>query len=369
MPQPTPAVTSPPAPADDVDLVLRHVSRLFPTSFARALLPPKSTITSATWLETQVTARQRRLDRALAVQLADGQHRLLHTEWQFRMSADVPFRVYEYHSLLSFVLHDEQQAAETAKAAPSAAKRDGQAAKTLPHASKTEGKAAKPAVKGAGWSRGAARARPCIESTVVLLAGREKPWPAWGRYRTSPPDAPFSGVRFRIEAVYQRTVAELEAKGSPLWLIFAPLARDATPARMAQVVTALRTQTSAREFDELAVALTVLADADRRQRPGLRHAIMAQLPKELIMQSWVYKQGRKEGIEKGREQGLEKGREQGLKPFERLLERRVGRALSEAEHRTLSERVATLGPDRLSDVALELSGEALAAWLNDANAR
>jgi hypothetical protein len=115
-----------------------------------------------------------------------------------------------------------------------------------------------------------ARTRPRIESTVVLLSGREKPWPTWGRYRTSPPDVPFSGVRFRIEAVYQRTVAELEAKDNPLWMIFAPLAVDATRKRMAQVVAALRKKTSRRAFDELAVALTVVADADRRQRPGLR---------------------------------------------------------------------------------------------------
>ena len=42
---------------------------------------------------------------------------------------------------------------------------------------------------------------PRIRSTLVLLSGREEPWPTEGEYRTSPEDAPFSGVSFRIEAV------------------------------------------------------------------------------------------------------------------------------------------------------------------------
>jgi hypothetical protein len=320
--EPAPPPRPPPLATGDVDLVLRHVSRRFPEHFARALLPPGSRIASAAWLDTQVTARQRRLDRALDVRTQAGDRRLLHTEWQLRFEGDLPFRVYEYHALLAFELHDELEAA------------------------------------------GAERAPPHVESTVVLLGGREEPWPAWGEYRTSPPDAPFSGVHFRIDAVYQRTVAELEAKDSPLWMIFAPLSVDATPARMVQVVEGLRRQASPREFDELAVALTVLADADRRRRPGLRQAIVAQLPEELIMQSWVYKQG----LEKGVEKGIEKGIERGLRPLERLLERRLGRTLTEAEHGALTRRFQTLGPDRLGDVALELSAEALEAWLNDSNA-
>ncbi|HEU4410424.1 MAG TPA: hypothetical protein VFS43_34535 [Polyangiaceae bacterium] len=327
----------PTSPTDDVDLVLRHVSRRFPEQFARALLPPGSRVASASWLDTQVTARQRRLDRALDVRTAAGGRRLLHTEWQLRFEADLPFRVYEYHALLALSLHDELEAAKASARPPR--------------------------------PPGAALAPPRIESTVVLLSGREEPWPAWGEYRTSPEGAPFSGVRFRIEAVYQRRVAELEAKGSPLWMIFAPLAVDATPARMAQVVEALRRRSSPRDFDELALAMTVLADADRRRRPGLQQAIVAHLPRELVMQNWIYKQGLAKGIEQGIEQGIERGIERGLRLFERVLERRLGRPLSEAERGALARRFQTLGPDRLGDVATELSGEALAAWLNDADAR
>jgi hypothetical protein len=105
------------------------------------------------------------------------------------------------------------------------------------------------------------------------------------------------------------------------------------------------------------VALAVVAEADRRQRPGLRQAIMAQLPEELVMQSWVYKQGLEQGLEKG------------LRLLERVFERRLGHPLSAADRSTLRRRFETLGAERLGDVALELSPEALAAWLNDPNAR
>src|SRR5690242_14973294 len=71
---------------EDVDLALRHVSRRFPEQFARALLPPGSVITAASWPDTQITARQRRLDRALEV-TANGGRRLFHTEWQLEMEA------------------------------------------------------------------------------------------------------------------------------------------------------------------------------------------------------------------------------------------------------------------------------------------
>ncbi|XYI03581.1 hypothetical protein ACMHYB_28985 [Sorangium sp. So ce1128] len=47
---------------------------------------------------------------------------------------------------------------------------------------------------------------------------------------------PFSGAHFRIDAVYQRTVGELRARGSVLWLVFAPLARNATAAALREVV-------------------------------------------------------------------------------------------------------------------------------------
>ncbi|MBK8257748.1 MAG: hypothetical protein IPK82_34405 [Polyangiaceae bacterium] len=66
---------------EDVDLTLRHVSRQFPRSFAKALLSHGGEISSATWLDTQVTSRQRRLDRVLEIQAGE-ERRLEHVEWQ-----------------------------------------------------------------------------------------------------------------------------------------------------------------------------------------------------------------------------------------------------------------------------------------------
>jgi hypothetical protein len=70
----------------------------------------------------------------------------------------------------------------------------------------------------------------------------------------------------------------------------------------------------------------------------------------------------------GRDRGLEQGREQGLALLVRLVERRLGRALSEGEHAELRPRLARLGPERLGDVVLDLEPSALAAWLTDPNA-
>ncbi|MBK8257640.1 MAG: hypothetical protein IPK82_33840 [Polyangiaceae bacterium] len=74
---------------EDVDLTLRHVSRQFPMSFAKALLPDRWKVTAATWLDTQVTSRQRRLDRVLDVQAGE-ERRLEHVEWQLEWEANVP---------------------------------------------------------------------------------------------------------------------------------------------------------------------------------------------------------------------------------------------------------------------------------------
>jgi hypothetical protein len=200
-----------------------------------------------------------------------------------------------------------------------------------------------------------AGATPRIRSTLVLLSGREKPWPEYGEYRTSP-DAPegepFSGVKFRIDAVYQRTVAELEARGSPLWMVFAPLAVDADPERMKAVLDKLRAETSRRDFGELAVALTVVAAKDKRQR-GLREGILALLKQEDVMQSSVYKMGKQEGVQTTMVSHFAK---------------RLGRPLTDEERVTLAERLAKLGGDRLDDVLFGLSPEAIAAWLGRADA-
>jgi hypothetical protein len=293
-----------PDETEDLDLTLRHVTRQFPEQLARALLPAGAVITSARWMDTQITSRQRRLDRALDV-TAGGERRIEHNEWSLEMKANMPFRVYEYNSLTALALVAETPAGE------------------------------KP---------------PRIRSTLVLLSGREEPWPAEGEYRTSPDDAPFSGVSFRIDAVYQRTVAELQARG-PLWTIFTPLAVDAEPERMKAVVEKLRAESSREAFAELTVAMTVVADKDKRQR-GLRGAIISVLGEEVVMESWVFKKGKEQGEQSGEQKALV-----------RLYEKRIGRPLDEGEKVTLLQRLGSLGYDRVVDVRDELPPEALASWL------
>jgi hypothetical protein len=242
---------------EDVDMTLRNVSQQFPTTFARAILPPGMNVSAATWLDTQMTARQRRLDRVLDI-VADGRRRLEHTEWQLEWEKDLPERLFEYHFLIALAV-----VAETPER----------------------------------------HLRPPIRTTVVLLSGREKPWPAQDEYRTSPDGEPFTGVVFHIDAVYQRTVAELAGRESPFWLMFAPLAVDADAATMSLAVAALRQRTTPHELEGLATAMLVMAETDKRHR-GLRDAILPLLTKETFMQSWVYKQGKVEGKAEGEANAL-----------------------------------------------------------------
>ena len=54
--------------------------------------------------------------------------------------------------------------------------------------------------------------------------------------------------------------------------------------------------------------------------------------------------------------------------LEHLFERRLRRALTTPERDTVRARFTTLGPERLSDVVLDLEGDALAAWITDPKA-
>lgn len=69
-----------------------------------------------------------------------------------------------------------------------------------------------------------------------------------------------------------------------------------------------------------------------------------------------------------RNEVLEEGREEGLQPLVHQFERRLGRPLTAGEHGILRDRLGRLGANRLGDVVLDLSAEALGAWLTDADA-
>lgn len=72
-----------------------------------------------------------------------------------------------------------------------------------------------------------------------------------------------------------------------------------------------------------------------------------------------------EAVEEATGKGFEKGAEETLA---HQFERRLGRSLIAEEHQALRARINRLGPSRLSDVVLDLSSEALAAWLADPDA-
>jgi len=113
----------------------------------------------------------------------------------------------------------------------------------------------------------------------------------------------------------------------------------------------LRLHSPSSTFEELGVAMAVLAEADSRGR-GLRSVVRTCLPKGLVMQSWIYTEGM--------EAGIEKGIAKGIRP---LVERKLGRPLLEPESAGLLARIRTEGPERIGASILDLSPQDLAAWL------
>jgi len=78
---------------------------------------------------------------------------------------------------------------------------------------------------------------------------------------------------------------------------------------------------------------------------------------------------RQEGREEGKADGVLQGLMQGIQPLQHQFARRLGRPLTERETATLLARFDTVGPDRLGDVVLDLTPDALGQWLTDADAR
>lgn len=61
--------------------------------------------------------------------------------------------------------------------------------------------------------------------------------------------------------------------------------------------------------------------------------------------------------------GRDDGMLAGLGPIQHQFERKLGRKLTEPERETLRQRLESVGAVRLGDVALDLDGDALAAWI------
>jgi hypothetical protein len=217
------------------DIALRHVARRHPEDLARALLPPGVPFDVVGWFDTQLTLVERRSDKALDLSVA-GERRLLHLEIAAGMDADDADRFHEYNGLLLLALRREVSGAPpTPKPKPPE-----------------------------GTARPKPRAPVPVLTMVILLCGRKETWPEEIAYATGWPELAFSGAHFRVEAVYQRTVAELRARGGLLWLVFTPLATDASAPAMREVLTEIRARVpEAGTRRELLTALLVLAVSTR----------------------------------------------------------------------------------------------------------
>jgi hypothetical protein len=291
----------------DADIALRHIARRRAAELARVFVVEGSAIEIVGWLDTQVTSVERRLDNALHLRVA-GESRILHFEFCFALRRDVPSRLFEYVALLYVAL------------------------------------------------RAGAAAIPPIESIAVVLSGRRRPWPAHGELRTGWPGSPFSGVRYRIEAVYQRTVAELKARGSVLWLVFVPLARDADLAAVREALEAIR----AGAFDEserldLVTALLVMANIDPWGQ-NMREDIVVMVETE-----WEDLFRAVPGL---RDMFEHFAREDAVRQLlGRLFARRFGREATPEERRSIARQVHAVGAEQVEDKLLDLERDALLRWL------
>lgn len=305
------------------DIALRHIVRRHPEALVSAL-DVEEHVEIVGWLDTQVTALERRLDKALGLRI-NGEMRALHVEFEYELRDSIGSRLREYQTLFEIG-------------------RTG----VVPEEGATP-----------------------IESMVVVLTGRKRPWPADGKHRTGWPERrKWSGFHYRIDAVYQRTVEELRARGSVLWLVFVPLVRDATLEAVRSAIEELQARVPDREeLGDLLAALLVMADVDPwgyHWRPEI--AAMIESSVDLMDVSKTLR----DAFEKGIEKGIEKGRREAIEDMlRRLFVRRLGRPLTAPERQALAARVAQNGEsaELAEDRALSLEGEALAAWLLDPKAR
>ncbi|MGK3996602.1 hypothetical protein [Sorangium sp. So ce1024] len=300
----------------DADIALRHIARRRPEDLARAFAPEGRSVEVLGWIDTQVTKIERRMDKALRLRI-DGEPRVLHVEFCFALRDDVPDQVFEYLGFLFAALRIEAPREPV----------------------------------------------PPIESVAVVLSGRRRRLPAMGARRTSWPERRFSGARFRIDAVYQRTVAELRARGSVLWLAFAPLARDATVESMREIIAEIHARAATgEERAELYTVFLVLASVDPWGH---------NLQKELVTMVEDMEEGllRRtpiigEMIIEAEQRGQLQGREEAIAELlGRLFSRRIGRRPTTEEERSLLDRARALGPGEVEDALLDLEGDALVRWL------
>ena len=120
----------------DADITLRHISRRHAEALARPYVP-EGPLEIIAWADTQATAVERRLDKTLLLRI-DGELRALEVEFEYRHELDLPDRIHEYQALSRMAFRDERPSEPP----------------------------------------------PPMESVVILLTGRRRPWPVERALRT-----------------------------------------------------------------------------------------------------------------------------------------------------------------------------------------
>ncbi len=300
----------------DADITLRHISRRHAEALARPYVT-EGAFEVVGWDDTQVTAGERRLDKTLLLRFS-GELHALEIEFEYRYERDLPDRVHEYQGL--------QRMAFRA---------------TYP-----------------------GRPPPRMETVVILLTGRRRRWPEERTLRTGWRQRSWSRTHFRIDAIYQRTVAQLRARSSPFWLAFAPLAVDADVSAMRRVIGEIRTAVpNGEDRWELLAAMRVMADVDpwRYDLHKEIEAMIQEEPTDLINVSRTLRTAYERGQRDGMETAIEK-------MLRELFAKRLHRALTAGEQQSLDAR-ARSAPDEAQEKLLALEGEALAAWLQGPDTR
>jgi hypothetical protein len=263
---------------------------------------------------------ERRLDEALDLRVA-GERRLLHVEIELDLDDE--------DALLLMALHVEASKAPLRpklRADPDASER-----------------------------RSKPRARVPVHSVVIVLRGRKEPWPEEGEYGNDWPELPWSGTRFRVEAVYQRTVAELCARGGLLWRVFTPLAADASAGAMREVIDDIRGRTAPDEVRAaLYTALMVMAEIDPWGH-NLKKEITAMMQADDLE---IYKLS--PTLRAAFEEGELKAKQELL--CEAFAEQ-AGRAPTSDEQAALAKRTRELGAKHALRALFKLHGDALVVWL------
>ncbi|KYF72525.1 hypothetical protein BE11_46255 [Sorangium cellulosum] len=193
-------------------------------------------------------------------------------------------------------------------------------------------------------------------------------------------DSQVTHIERRLDkALRLRIDGEPRARGSVLWLVFSPLARDATAAALREVVAEIHAvAANAEERAELYTALLVMATIDpwghtlwkelvtmvEDKEEGLlrRTPIIGEMIIEAEQRGEL--RGEQRGEERGEKRGEERGKQQAIAELlGRLFARRLGRRPTAEEERSILERARALGPGEVEDALLDLDSDALVRWL------